>query len=263
MTKEIIVLVFRVLAGIATIGLVTSPLPLMYRIYQQKHVGVASVVPLVTLVGASHCWMVYGYLAELYFPLFSCFLYGECCGIVFLSIYCYYAADKCYVFRVLAVVLTIVVAITVYAILGSLGCLGQTTSSVTTVMGMIAVIGGGCLYGAPMEKLLPVLKHKSAVFINVHMVIAGLTSNILWLTYGILITNYFIMSLNAIFLIVNVFTLMLYRIYDPKTHPLKAGWNTRTHNEVDTEHIEVTSCDQDKTSLASPQIPVYACLSSP
>lgn len=31
-----------------------------------------------------------------------------------------------------------------------------------------------------------VLKHKTAVFINVHMVIAGLTSNVFWLTYGIL-----------------------------------------------------------------------------
>ncbi|POM75540.1 MtN3-like protein [Phytophthora palmivora] len=271
MTKEVAVLIFRVLAGIATIGLASSPALLMFRIYKQQHVGVASVFPLAALLGSSHIWVVYGYLIENYFPLVSCFLYGECCGIVFLSIYCYYSSDKCYVFRVLTVVLTIVVTITIYATLGSLGYTGQTISSVKTVMGLIAVVGGACLYGAPMEKLFQVVKHKSAVFINAHMVIAGLTSNILWLTYGILITNYFIMSINGLFLTFNVFTLVLFRIYDPKTHPLQDGWNTHTDNDVNNQveisvRIENTSHQQamtSTTSLTNPLSPVYTCLPSP
>ncbi|KUF86110.1 Bidirectional sugar transporter NEC1 [Phytophthora nicotianae] len=220
MSKGFAILVFRVLAGVATIGLASSPSLLMYRIYKQKHVGVTSVVPLASLLGSSHIWMVYGYLTKNYFPLVSCFLYGECCAIVYLSIYCYYSTDKQCVFRVLAAVLTIVAFVTIYAIVGSLGYTGQSTSSINTTMGLIADCGGVFLYGAPMEKLFQVLKHKSAVFINVHMVIAGLASNLLWLTYGVLITNPFIMSLNALFLTINVFTLLVYRLYDPHTHPL-------------------------------------------
>lgn len=84
--------------------------------------------------------MVYGYLTKNYFPLFSCFLYGECCAILFLSVYCYYSADKCYVIRVVAVVLTIVTIVTIYAIASSLGYTGQSTSSVSTIMGLIAVV---------------------------------------------------------------------------------------------------------------------------
>ncbi|KAG3102186.1 hypothetical protein PI124_g13960 [Phytophthora idaei] len=227
MSKDCAILVFKVLAGIATIGLASSPALLMYRIYRQNHVGVASVVPLAALLGSSHIWVVYGYLTENYFPLVSCFLYGECCAIVYLAIYCYYSTNKQYVFRVLVAVVAIVAIVTVYAIVGSLGYTGQCTSSVNTIMGLIADYGGIFLYGASMEKLFQVLNHKSAVFINAHMVMAGLASNILWLTYGTLITNAFIMSLNAFFLAVNVFTLGVYQIYDPSTHPLQDGGDTR------------------------------------
>jgi solute carrier family 50 protein (sugar transporter) len=266
MATEGAILMFRVLAGLATVGLASSPALLMYRIYQQKHIGVASVVPLAALLGSSHIWTVYGYLTDNYFPLFSCFLYGECCAVVFLAIYCYFLTDKCYVIRVLAVVLSIIAIVTIYAVLGTLGCTGQSRSSVNTVMGVIAVCGGICLYGAPMEKLLQVLKHKSAVFINVHMVIAGLVSNLLWLTYGILITNFFIMSLNALFVLVNVFTLCLYRIYDPKTHPLQDDWETRA-DDSDSDDFEVAVCIEmtkaPKAALTGLSSPGYTSFSSP
>jgi solute carrier family 50 protein (sugar transporter) len=52
------VTVFRVLAGMATICMVSSPSLLMYRIHQQKHVGVASVFPLAALFANSHVWYV-------------------------------------------------------------------------------------------------------------------------------------------------------------------------------------------------------------
>lgn len=56
MSKDTAIFVFRVLAGIATIGLASGSAPLMYRIYKQKHVEVASVVPLAALLGSSHIW---------------------------------------------------------------------------------------------------------------------------------------------------------------------------------------------------------------
>ncbi|KAH7485303.1 hypothetical protein KRP22_006453 [Phytophthora ramorum] len=262
MSEGIAVLVFRILAGLATIGLVSSPSVQMRRIYKQKHVGVASVAPLAALLGSSHIWMLYGYLTENYFPLLSCFLYGECCAIVFLGVYWYYCTDKCYVTRVLAAVLTILSLVTIYAIVSTLGYTRQTTSSVKTIMGLIADCGGLCLYGAPMEKLFQVLKHKSAVFINVHMVIAGLTSNILWLTYGFLITNWFIISLNAFFVVVNVFTLCLYHIYDPRTHPLQDGCDshTSTDNEGNTFVCIEIAPQPSKTSIVGSD---YGYLSSP
>ncbi|RLN53835.1 hypothetical protein BBJ29_009688 [Phytophthora kernoviae] len=262
------VLVFQILSGMATIVMVSSPSLLMYRIHKQKHVGVASVIPLAALLANSHIWMMYGFLTDNWFPIFSCFLYGDFCAIVFLSIYSYFSTDKCYVIRVLAVDLTILALVTTYVIVGRLGYTGQTTKQVSTIVGMIADCAGISLYGAPMEKLFQVLKHKSAVFINVHMMYAGLANNIIWLVYGILITNWFIMFINILFVTVNTFTLCLYRVYDPKTHPLQDGWNT--HPDEEEQEISVTietrpnlTPKTSKKLLTSLPSPEYTSMVSP
>ncbi|KAF4318875.1 hypothetical protein G195_007877 [Phytophthora kernoviae 00238/432] len=200
--------------------------------------------------------------------VFSCFLYGEVCAVVFLSVYAYYTTDKYYVIRVLGVFLSALSLVTVYAIVGGLGYTGQTTKQVSTIIGVMADVAGIFLYGAPMEKLLPVLKHKSAVFINVHMVITGLVNNSIWLVYGILITNWFIMFINVLFVVVNTFTVCLYRIYDPKTHPLKDGWDTHPENADDRisvsiemiPHLESVSSKKVIANLPSPE---YSAVRSP
>uniref|UniRef100_H3GDP6 MtN3-like protein n=1 Tax=Phytophthora ramorum TaxID=164328 RepID=H3GDP6_PHYRM len=257
------VMMFRVLAGLATICMVSSPSLLMYRIHKQKHVGVASVFPLAALLANSHVWMMYGYIEGMWFPVFACFLYGECCAIVFLSVYTYYSSDKRYVTRTLAVFLAVLVLITVYTVVGGLGHTGQSTKSVGTIVGILADCAGICLYGAPMEKLFQVLKHKSAAFINVHMVIAGLVNNSIWLVYGILITNWFIISINVLFVSANTFTLCLYRVYDPRTHPLQDADGVDDEQGDISVCIDMTTHMDTKKSLTSLPSPEYSYMSSP
>ncbi|ETI37244.1 hypothetical protein F441_16579 [Phytophthora nicotianae CJ01A1] len=259
------VLVFRILAGMATVCMVSSPSLLMYRIHQQKHVGVASVFPLAALLANSHVWMMYGYIEGMWFPVFACFLYGECCAVVFLCVYTYYSSDKRYVARTLAVFLSVLALITIYAVMGGLGYTGQSTKSVGTIVGILADFAGICLYGAPMEKLFQVLKHKSAVFINVHMVVAGLVNNSIWLVYGVLITNWFIIFINVLFVSANTFTLCLYRVYDPRTHPLRDGWDA---HDPDQEEISICveltpRADTKKPLNTSLHSPEYAYMASP
>ncbi|EEY64482.1 MtN3-like protein [Phytophthora infestans T30-4] len=258
------VLVFRVLAGMATICMVSSPSLLMYRIHQQKHVGVASVTPLAALLANSHVWMMYGYIEGMWFPVFACFLYGECCAVVFLCIYTYYCSDKRYVARTFAVFLSALILITIYAVVGGQGYTGQSIRSVGTVVGILADFAGMCLYGAPMEKLFQVLKHKTAVFINVHMVIAGLANSSIWLVYGVLITNWFIIFINVLFVSANTFTLCLYRVYDPRTHPLRDGWDTHSVGQGEISVcIELTPRVDAKKSVTNLPSPEYSYMASP
>ncbi|GMF60521.1 unnamed protein product [Phytophthora fragariaefolia] len=93
-----------------------------------------------------------------------------------------------------------------------------------------------------MERLFMVLKHKSAVFINLPMALAGYANNIIWLTFGSLIQNYFMISINIFFFTMNSITLVVYQIYSPKTHPLKDGWNaiSSRSSKVDDLHIQVS-----------------------
>ncbi|GMG16281.1 unnamed protein product [Phytophthora fragariaefolia] len=192
----------------------------------------------------------------------------RCCAVVFLSIYTYHCSNKGYVVRTLAAFLSVLTMITVYAVVGGLGYTGQSISSVGTMVGILADCAGICLYGAPLEKLFQVLKHKSAVFINVHMVIAGLVNNSIWLVYGILISNWFIIFINILFVSVNTFTLCLYHpaadVCWGTTHPLQDAWHT---HDVDQGEISVcivvTPRLEAKKSLTSMPSPDCSYVASP
>ncbi|GMF60522.1 unnamed protein product [Phytophthora fragariaefolia] len=171
--------------------------------------------------------MMYGYLAKIYFPVFSCFLVGDFAAVIYLAIYHRYSDSPRYVLRSIATTVAILTALTLYAVLGGLGVMNQTRHEVSTVLGFFADIASVCLYCAPMEKLCMVLKHKSAAFINLPMVLAGYANNMIWLTFGSLLGNWFMISINIFFFSMNTVTLVVYHIYDPKTHPLKEGWDVK------------------------------------
>ncbi|KAG6592593.1 MtN3-like protein [Phytophthora cinnamomi] len=159
----------------------------------------------------------------------------------------------------------ILAVITIYAIVGGFGYTSQSRDNMGSVMGFFADVSAICMYAAPMEKLLQVLKYRSAAFINAHMVIAGLTNNCLWFTYGILTDNWFIISPNIIFISLNTFTLVLCLVFDPKTHPLPEDFHVRGDDEDDAASAVVErtpkspSCKGD-SALPSP---AFAAMHSP
>ncbi|KAH7485533.1 Bidirectional sugar transporter SWEET3b [Phytophthora ramorum] len=126
-----------------------------------------------------------------------------------------------------------------------------------SVMGFFADVSAICLYAAPMEKLFQVLKYKSAVFINAHMVIAGLTNNCLWFTYGLLTDNWFIISPNILFISLNSFTLVLCVVFNPKSHPLPDDFHVRGHSESEAAFERPS-----KASLTPPS-PAFGAMRSP
>ncbi|KAE9272091.1 hypothetical protein PF008_g30189 [Phytophthora fragariae] len=236
------VLAFRVLAGCSYLVMLSSPSLNIYRVYKAKSVGIQSIFPLVALLANSHLWMMYGYLAKIYFPVFSCFLVGDFAAVIYLTIYYRYSSNRGYVTRSIAAVLAVLAILSVYAVTGGLRHTNKSRHDVSTVLGFFADIASVCLYCAPMEKLYMVLKHKSAVFINLPMVLAGYANNMIWLTFGSLIHNYFMISINIFFFTMNSITLVVYHIYNPKTHPLKDGWDafSSRSSKIDDFHIQVS-----------------------
>ncbi|KAG6956910.1 hypothetical protein JG688_00011219 [Phytophthora aleatoria] len=59
----------------------------MYQIFERKDVGMASVIPLVTLLVNSHVWALCDYLIENWFPIFWIYVFGDTITLVYLSVY--------------------------------------------------------------------------------------------------------------------------------------------------------------------------------
>ncbi|KAL4159216.1 hypothetical protein PRNP1_004982 [Phytophthora ramorum] len=251
------VLVIKTMAACSGAVMICSPALLIYQVFKKQDVGVASVIPLVTLFANCHVWAVYGYMIENWFPIFWIYLFGDAVALVFLSVYWRYTNQRRYTNRALLIMASILAVVTIYAVVGGLGYTSQSRDNMGSVMGFFADVSAICLYAAPMEKLFQVLKYKSAVFINAHMVIAGLTNNCLWFTYGLLTDNWFIISPNILFISLNSFTLVLCVVFNPKSHPLPDDFHVRGHSESEAA-IERPS----KASLTPPS-PAFGAMRSP
>jgi solute carrier family 50 protein (sugar transporter) len=220
MVSATAVTVIKVLAGCATFVMVASPSISIRKIVQQKHVGLVSLIPFVSLLANSHVWMMYGLLTKRYFPVFSMFVLGDVLAVVYLSIYWRFTTERTYMKRVMAFVLSFLAIMTIYVVLGALGYTHQSRHGVTLTLGFISDVVSVCLYGAPMEKIFMVLKHKSAAFFNFPMVVAALCNNVTWFTYGLVTNNWFIVAPNILFMVLGSLTVFLCFKYNPKTHPV-------------------------------------------
>ncbi|KAI9984033.1 hypothetical protein PInf_005323 [Phytophthora infestans] len=259
MVDSTVLLVVRIFAAVGALALICSPSILMRQIHKQKHVGVASVLPLVMLAINSHVWMTYGYLDENVFPVFSCFAVGDLASVVYIAVYWRYTTERRYVARVVIAAVSVIVILSIYAVLGGIGYTGQTRAQVAKTIGYIGDATAICLYAAPMEKLFQVLKHKSAVFINAHMVMASLTSNVMWFTYGALTANWIIIAPNILFITLNSSTLALCFVYNPKTHPLHESFLADNEAPIEVS-VELSPKGNKVPNIPSPQ---YQAIQSP
>ncbi|GMF38269.1 unnamed protein product [Phytophthora lilii] len=197
----------------------------MYRIYRKKDTGIASVLPLVCMVANGHVWMLDGAVVKNWFPMFATFLTSDIIAIGYVTTFFCFARDRKKALRRILISATILGLITVYAILGSAGYTNQSNDGVDTTLGILGVLAGLSMFSSPLERMMKVLHYKSAAFIPIPMVAAGALNNVMWIVYCPMISSWFLFAGNVMCLSVNAVNLILYVIYNPKTHPLRLDEN--------------------------------------
>lgn len=264
MANDGLVLAIKILTGCSQLVLQVSPSVAVYRIYKTKNVGLVSIVPLIFMMACSHVWMMYGYLTKRYFPVFSVFVVGDILSVTYLAIYWRFTTERAYANKMIAGVAVFMAIMTLYVFLGAFGVTGQTIAQVNVPLGFVCDICSICVYSAPMEKIFQVLRHKSAAFINIYMVLTGFVNNIFWLTYGLLTDNMFIWVPNILFFTSSSISLALYLIYNPKTHPILpvGAANVPTSDQVAVT-IELPTVDGKGKATWNLPSPTYELVRSP
>jgi len=241
---------FRVLASITSVCVTLSMTPSMVRIYRKKDTGIASVLPLVCMVANAHVWMLDGAVVKNWFPMFATFLASDSIAIVYVAVFLCFARDRKKALRRALVGGTILGLITVYAIVGSAGYTNQSRDGVDTTLGILGVLAGLSMFSSPFERMLKVLHYKSAAFIPIPMVAAGALNNVMWIVYCPMISSWFLFGGNCMCLSVNAVNLILYVVYNPKTHPLRL-----TESDTDALGANRTGVEPTSVSIAISPIP--------
>jgi solute carrier family 50 protein (sugar transporter) len=200
--------------------------------------------------------MMYGYLDENYIPVFVKSVAGNVIASAYVIVFYRSTKDRASVHNVLAIAGFVIVATSLYVILGGLGYTGQTRHQAAQVAGIMANVTGMFMYGSPLVKIVQVFKYKSAVFIPVHMVCMGATNNMIWITYSILSSKGLILVPAAGAFCLSIFQVILYLfIYNPSTHPLPADFvetkaAEKSHAEASLS-VEIDSPGAHKTDFVA------------
>lgn len=216
--------------------------------------------------------MLDGVVTKTWFPIFTTFMIADCISVAYLAIYIYCTKNLRSTLKVVGTGVFIYLLVSIYALLGGLGLTGQSHRGVENTMGYLGVTVGLSMYSSPLERIMLVLKYRSAAFIPIPMVVAGITNNIMWIIYTPMVGNWFMFVGNAMCLVVGVVNITLYLVFNPKTHPLPEGFSftngTGAEEPPPTDELAISvivtprelPSESPKKAVGSP---VYASLRSP
>ncbi|TMW66089.1 hypothetical protein Poli38472_003854 [Pythium oligandrum] len=223
MGSDVFTTVIKVLASISAMYMCLSPSTSLYKIHKQRSTGLASVVPLVALWACSHMWFLYGYVTDDVFPLMVTYIIGDVADILFIAVFYRWCSAKRKVIQAFVIALIINAIVTLYAVLGKRGLLGQSFSGVKVVVGSFATASSILLYASPFATISLVVKSKSSASIPFAMVLVGLVNNTLWIIYGFLLHDPLLIIPAVISLTIGTIQFVLYFCYQPKRQKPGAG----------------------------------------
>ncbi|EGZ23368.1 hypothetical protein PHYSODRAFT_324592 [Phytophthora sojae] len=76
-----------VATAVAQVVLNLSPVPDISRVHRRKRIGELAALPLVAMVVNCHFWLVYAYVTDSMFPLFTTQVFGQLAAIVYNAVY--------------------------------------------------------------------------------------------------------------------------------------------------------------------------------
>ncbi|TYZ60656.1 hypothetical protein PybrP1_009154 [[Pythium] brassicae (nom. inval.)] len=214
---NIILEIAKIGSSASSMFMCLSPAPSMLKIHRRKACGEVVVLPLLSLWGNCHLWMLYGYLTENIFPVFLTFGTGELLAIAYLIVYYRHTSERAEVRRLASWIFAGLLLVTLYALSGDfmLGITSQSKKSTSVVVGYIAVTVCLLLFASPLATLRRVIQTKSAASFPILMCVVGFFGNSLWVTYGAMIDDMFMCLSNVVCVALGFVQIVVYIIYNP------------------------------------------------
>ncbi|CAN6344872.1 unnamed protein product [Urochloa humidicola] len=243
------VISIRVIVGIigsaVCVLLYAVPILTFKRVIREASVGEFSCIPYIITLFSALTWGWYG------FPVVSCgwenlSVSGTCCigvlfEISFISIYIWFAPreKKKFVTLMVSLVLAILCAIVFFS-----SYIFHTHHVRKLFVGSIGIVTSMSMLSSPLVAVKQVIRTKSVEFMPFYLSLFSLLTSLIWVVYGILGRDPYIMAPNGVGCLTGILQLVVYCIYSRCKEPPKMLSSVERINdlEVATSHGDANGC---------------------
>ncbi|KAG7389189.1 hypothetical protein PHYPSEUDO_010992 [Phytophthora pseudosyringae] len=201
--------VIRVCASLAACVLFASLLPDIRVVHRQKSTAsMPSALPVLSMVANCVAWGLYGLLIGDYFPLVATNIVGLTFSLFYLVVYCRYEVNKgSLLLEILATALVLVGLVLYPFVAASEGVQEETAQD---IVGFATVAISAVMFGSPLVLVKRVIQERNTELLPLTMIVAGAVNCVLWLAYGLLLGDAFVIVPNAANLLLGVVQLGLF-----------------------------------------------------
>ncbi|KAI9920071.1 hypothetical protein PsorP6_015863 [Peronosclerospora sorghi] len=161
-------------------------------------------------------WGLYGLLIDNVFPLVVTNMIGAVFSLLYLLVYYYYEEHKGSLGLEILATGVILVGLVLYPPIAAYD--GTDRVVIQDFVGFVSVAISAIMFASPLVLVKRVIYEQKTEFLPLGMILTGAICSVLWLTYGLLLNDAFVIVPNAGNLCLGLFQLGLFCIY-PRSKP--------------------------------------------
>ncbi|DBA05136.1 TPA: hypothetical protein N0F65_004986 [Lagenidium giganteum] len=197
-------------ASLAACYMFASPMHDIRRVHRSKTTGTMQLLPLLSMFGNCACWTMYGLLARAYFPLMATNAVGLGFSTLYWIVYHRHSppAQKPMVRKQMTMVLAALVVLGLYPTFSV-----APRKVVQANIGYVAIGVCTIMFASPLAVVKQVVQKKNADLLPFGMIVAGFVNSVLWLSYGFILADNFVIMPNVVNLVLGSIQLALFCIF--------------------------------------------------
>ncbi|KAH7472588.1 hypothetical protein PRIC1_012052 [Phytophthora ramorum] len=217
MAESLLVTIVRVCASLAACGLFASLLPAVRVVHQQKSTAsMPSVLPVLSMVANCVAWGLYGLLIGDYFPLVATNIVGLAFSLFYLVVYYRHEPNKGSLRLEILATMLLLAGLVLYPFVAESE--GAEEETVQDIVGFVTVAISAVMFGSPLVLVKRVIQERNTELLPLTMIVSGAVNCVLWLGYGLLRQDAFVIVPNAANLLLGVVQLGLFGVF-PRGKP--------------------------------------------
>lgn len=212
MSESLAVTTLRVCASLAACVLFASLVPAIRTVQREKSTAtMPSALPVLSMVANCVAWGLYGLLIEDFFPLVATNAVGLSLSLFYLVVYYKNASNKGVLRE--EILVTVVLMLLLIAYPFGAEHMGAKRTDVQDVVGVATIAISSVMFGSPLVLVKRVIQERNTELLPLAMIVAGAVNCALWLAYGLLQGDVFVIVPNAANLLLGVVQLGLFCVF--------------------------------------------------